>query len=73
LPASSNIVAEALDLSVDALLAQAGLLPDEPDHPSPACATTTTVRTDPTLIDGQTTVFFGMHLLERPLGSPAGS
>jgi transcriptional regulator with XRE-family HTH domain len=58
-----KVIAEALDLSADALLAQAGLLPDEPDHPSPAGATTTTVaiRTDPTLTDGQKTAMLAIY------------
>ena len=58
-----KVIAEALDLSADALLAQAGLLPDEPDQPSRAGATTTTVaiRTDPTLTDSQKTAMLAIY------------
>src|ERR1700722_14674756 len=68
-----KVIAEALDLSAAPLLAQAGLLPDQPDHPSPAGATTTTVaiRTDPTLTEGQKTAMSSRW--RRPAAGRASS
>jgi transcriptional regulator with XRE-family HTH domain len=56
-------IADALELSTDALLAQAGLLAEDPQD-SAAEATLTTeaaIRTDPTLTEGQKTALLAVY------------
>jgi transcriptional regulator with XRE-family HTH domain len=56
-------IAEALDLSTDALLAQAGLLADEPadNRGGELPLTEAAIRTDPTLTEGQKTALLAVY------------
>jgi transcriptional regulator with XRE-family HTH domain len=56
-------IAEALDLSADALLAQAGLLANEPrdENPAQVPSTVGAIRTDPTLNETQKTALLAVY------------
>jgi transcriptional regulator with XRE-family HTH domain len=56
-------IAEALDLSADAFLAQAGLLADEPrdENPSQVQSTVGAIRTDPTLNEMQKAALLAVY------------
>jgi transcriptional regulator with XRE-family HTH domain len=56
-------IAEALDLSAEAFLAQAGLLAEEPpaDNPSQNPSTVAAIRTDPTLNETQKAALLAVY------------
>jgi transcriptional regulator with XRE-family HTH domain len=56
-------IADALELSTDALLAQAGLMPEEPGDPDAGDAPSTeaAIKTDPTLTEGQKTALLAVY------------
>jgi transcriptional regulator with XRE-family HTH domain len=59
-----KVIAEALDVSTDALLAQAGLLSEEPSGPNGTGAPSTmaAIRTDPTLTEAQKTAMLAIYV-----------
>jgi transcriptional regulator with XRE-family HTH domain len=56
-------IAEALDLSADVFLAQAGLLAEQPCDPNPTTAPSTpaAIRTDPTLTEAQKAALLALY------------
>jgi transcriptional regulator with XRE-family HTH domain len=54
-------IAEALNVSAETLLAQAGLLEDEPDEDGDGSATESAIRADPTLNDDQKTALLSVY------------
>jgi transcriptional regulator with XRE-family HTH domain len=68
-----KVIAEALDVSTDALLAQAGLLSEEPGgaNRTGAPSTAVAIRNDPTMTEAQKTAMLAIYASYQEANGPA--